>query len=238
MGGVGKAVATRLAADSYRVALLYHTTPSKDADTFVRTLSGEGHSAHVCDITEPKEVDRVIAQIQKDHQTIYGCVHTATGPIVRKGILDLDPAEFLEQYKVDVLGGFTVFKAVAPLFKAAKEGVIIGITSMFIEPNHKAPRMGAYVPAKFALRGLLRELSSELAPYRVRVNALAPSFMKTNLSSDLPEKVFEFAEAKNPMKSLLTPELLAGVVSFLCSDEAQAITGVSLPVAYGEVENL
>lgn len=236
-GGVGRAAAARLAADGYAVALLYRSGSDEEVRECVSSLSGVGHVARRCDITDAAAVSAAVRSLAEDRR-IFGCVLAATEPIVRKSLLELEDVELRKALEVEVIGNFMLCRALAPLLRAAGEGIIVGVTSMFIEPNHRAGRMGAYVPAKFALRGLLRELAAELAPYGVRVNAVAPSMMRTKLSDDLPDRLFDFAQEKNPMKSLLTPEELAGVISFLCSDDARAITGVSLPVAYGEVETL
>lgn len=237
MGGVGQAIAKRL-APQYQVALLYHRTSAAEAEAFVKTLSGEGHRAYQCDLTEESHIETVIPQITSDHPDVFGCVHTATGPLVRKKLSELSTKEFQDHFAVDVIGGFSLMRACAKLLMEKKDGVIIAITSTFAEMNQKPPRLGAYVPGKFALRGVLREFATELAPYHVRVNAVSPNVMQTNLSADLPERVFEFAKEKNPMHALLTPDDVAGVVAFLCSDDARAITGVLLPISYGEVQTL
>ncbi len=119
-----------------------------------------------------------------------------------------------------------------------KNGVLIGITTSAIEQNSPSGNMAGYISSKSALRGLLRELARQLAPYGVRVNAVAPSFVNTKLNSDLPERIIDFVKEKNPMKKIVTPEDVAGVISFLCSDDAKSITGVSIPISYGETMNL
>lgn len=238
MGGIGQAIARQLAKDGHSIALLYHRSPAQEVESFLETLMGTGHVAFACDLTDGQTVARTVASIVEKFGTITNVVHAATSPLVRKHVTRHTLAEFREPFEATVFGAFNLFQAVAPIMKEKKSGAIVGLTTAAIEPNGFAGGMAGYLCAKDALRGLLREFAKELAPWEIRVNAVAPGFVPTALHSDLPERAIELALDKNPMKKLVTPEDVANVVAFLCSDRANAISGVSIPVTYGEVMSL
>jgi NAD(P)-dependent dehydrogenase (short-subunit alcohol dehydrogenase family) len=81
-------------------------------------------------------------------------------------------------------------------------------------------------------------MHQELVEYGVRVHAVAPSFMRTKLNSDVPERVDEFLIEKNPMKHMVNSEEIGDLILFLASDQALYLSGLSIPVAAGEVSNL
>ena len=237
-GGIGRAIARKFAEDAYQVVVLYKNTPVKEAESLVVTLPGSGHKVLSCDVTDFVAVERAVKSIAEEKGKIDACIYSVIDKLVRKKITELDSASFQFQFESAVFGGFNLFKSVAPIMQRQSQGRIVGITSAALEPNVDTGRMGAYVPAKYALRGLLREFAKELAPYGVTVNAVAPGFVPTALNSDLPEQMAELVREKNPMKKVVSPEDVANIVAFLCSDEAAPLTGLSIPVTYGEVMNL
>jgi 3-oxoacyl-[acyl-carrier protein] reductase len=226
MGGIGRAIATRLAADGFSVALLYNSTDKSDADAFAASLPGTGHIALRCDITKSSEVESAVMLANEAMQDISICIHAAVSPIVRKTASKISPEEFRSQFEVTAFGGFNLFHAVLSRMRERKEGLIIGLTTAALEENDGGA-MAGYIAAKFALRGMLRELSHELEPQGVRVNAVAPGFVPTRLQSDLPEPVLRFITERAPTQS---PEDVAEVVSFLCSDEGSGESGKTFSI--------
>ncbi len=234
---MGQAVARELAGHGHTVILWYHRSDPNQVAAFVQSL-GPQHEAHALDITNREQVEKTLATIRSKYATIDVCVHAAVRPLLRKKILALTEAEFKQEFDVGVFGGFTVLQLIGQVMAEQKSGRIIGITSSAIEPNTAGASMGGYTSAKYALRGLLRELARELAPFEVTVNAVAPGFMRTDLQADMPERLDDFLREKNPMHRLVTPTEVAGVVGFLCSPEARYLTGGTYLVSAGEVMNL
>lgn len=238
MGGIGRAISEQLAQDGFCIAVLYHNTSSEEVDNFLSSLSGKGHKAFNGDITNVDDVERITRLIHQECGRIDVCIHAATEKLTRKKITDLDVSAFQAGLATDLVGGFNIFLSVSPIMQEQKSGKIIGILSSVIEPNAVSGKMGAYGVAKYGLRGLLREFAKELAPYGVTVNAIAPNFVYTSLQKDIPERALDFIREKNPMKKIVSPQDVARIISFLCSEAANPLTGISIPITYGEVMNL
>ena len=237
MGGIGKAVARKLATNGNKIILLLHKDSPEILD-FLSTLNGKGHSHFMCDVSDDIKTESVVAQIIKENGNIDILVHCAIDPIVRKSTLDMSTFQFRGQFEAGLFGGFNLFSQVGKHMRENKKGVIIGITTTAILPDANPGNMAGYISAKFALRGLLRELARTLSPYNVRVNAVAPSFVQTKLNSDLPERIIDFVKEQNPNGKIVTPEDVAEVISLICSPNGESINGLMLPVIFGETVKL
>jgi 3-oxoacyl-[acyl-carrier protein] reductase len=192
MGGVGKRLAQRLATEGMIVCLLYYSQDKNVVDAFLETLPGDGHLAFSCDIRDAHATARLIATIEETHGAVEVCIHAAVPKLVRQHASTITPAEFAEQFSVTVFGALHLFQSVAEYMRERKTGVLIGFTTKAIEAGAAPTKMAGYVCAKYALRGLLRELYFDLAKDGIRVNAIAPDFLDTGLHSDLPRLVVDF----------------------------------------------
>lgn len=229
-GYIGGAIAKKLAKEGFKIAVLYHHTAG---DLFLSSKTNSGQRAYQCDLRQEKAVAETINKIVEDHGgAIDVCVHAAETKIRRALLKDLSSAEYKEQFAVGVFGGFNLFSAVARHMKPGS--VIIGITSVYTASPAYAPKIGAYIPAKCALHGLLRVLSKELAAENIRVCAVAPSFLPAGMNSDLPPAVAKFIYEKNSGQKPATVEDVAEAVSYLCSPAAAHLTGISLFVSSQE----
>lgn len=237
MGGIGKASAKKLAADGNTIVLLVHKD-SMDIAKFLSTLSGKNHTHFICDVSNSAQVNDVVSQIIKEKGSIDILVHCAVDPIIRKSVLDMTTDQFRGQFEAGLFGGFNLFSQVGKLMRENKKGTIVGITTTAIGPDVNPGNMAGYVSAKFATRGLLRELARTLSPYNVRVNAVAPSFVQTPLNSDLPERVIDFVKEQNPTGTVITPEDVADVISLICSPDTGNMNGLMFPVLFGETVKL
>lgn len=235
-GGIGQAVARRLAQDGFRVALLVHSAPEPEVVAFLDTLEGSDHVWARCDLADPKQIPGVIESVVGDGP-LDACIHAASPPIHRVSLRDETCDELARQFDVHVYGSLVLFQQAAKRMRG-QGGRLIGITSAALDPNLRVKRMGGYLVAKAAFVGILRELAKELASDDITVNAVAPSYIATNLNRDLPERLADFVKESNPMKRSIDPQDVAGAVSFLCSVDARAITGVMIPVSGGEFMTL
>ncbi len=229
MGGVGSAIATLLIESGYQVALLYRSSSEGEVLEKKGTL-GELSFFVQCDVANFRETEFAVKKVLDHFGSIDICIHAAVGKITRKPILDMKAEEFRDEFEAGLFGAFNLFSSALPSMKKHGGGMLIGITSSTIEIGSGA-RMGAYSTAKYALRGLLRELYKELKAENIDVYAVAPDLLKTDLTADLPEKYFEFAEAKTHQKKLMIPEDVAKVVLSVCQGAVKS--GSSILVSTG-----
>jgi len=226
-GDLGKAVAKKLSEQGYLVVVISRSP-----------ASGSNHAFFKCDITDQKLVVKTIASVIEKMGGIDVFVHTAISEIQRKNILDLSGEDIKKDFETNVFGSFNILTEVGRAMKEKKKGAIVAVTSAVTEPNMAHGKMGGYLSAKYALKGMLRQMAGELAPHGVTVNAVAPGFMRTKLNQDIPGRMDDFLKEKNPMKRMVTPEEVADLVVFLSSESATHLTGLSIPVTSGETLQL
>lgn len=237
-GAVGRALGKKLSEEGYDIAALYFATPQSDAEAIIKNFAPGNHVAIRCDVRDGNTTTGIVTHIAESHGSIDACIHTAVDPIARKNLLDLDEATFKEQFTTGVFGGFNFLQAAARAMQKQKSGAIVGILSKSLQQNAPHSRMAAYVIAKYALRGILRELFQELSPSGITVNAIAPDFMDTKLNNDVPREVREFIKERMPTESIASPEEVARIASFLCSNKGKSINGKIFSWNESEIDNL
>jgi NAD(P)-dependent dehydrogenase (short-subunit alcohol dehydrogenase family) len=220
-GAVGRAVGQQLSREGYDVVVLYRTAAPEELRSVLGGFAPGKHKMIRCDIRDEAAVAASIAEVASLYEHIDVCVHAALGAITRKHVLEMDNASFKEQFETGLFGGFNFLKATALVMKKQKSGVLIGVLSRALEDDAPATRMAGYVVAKYALRGLLRELAQEFVNTDVRVNAIAPDFMDTPLHSDLPREVVSFIKERAPSGSMRTPEDVGRAAAFLASGKGK-----------------
>lgn len=185
------------------------------------------------DVTDLKKLPQFVEKVEKEVGPIDILISNA-GNHLKKHILDTTDEEFLRVLNVHLLGGFSLTREVAKNMVKRKSGSIIFITSM--AAIFGVTSTVAYTASKSALKGMVRELASELSPDGVRVNAIAPGFIESQLLRQAfandparEQKVL----SRTPMRKLGTPKDIGDVAVFLSSPAARYITGVELPVDGG-----
>ncbi len=221
LGYAGKAVATRLAQDGMTIVTLFHHSTEKDAAHFIKTLAGEGHRAYRCDMKNASEVAATLGLIEKEMGLPYACVHAAGLKPDRKSLLDTSADEMERQLETNLMGSFNVLSQCGKLLQKQKTGVLVGITTVGVISPQFGRGLGAYIPAKWALQGVLTMLKEELKSANVRVYSVAPGFMSGGMNSDIPAAFKEMARLKNPSKKTTSDLDIAEKISYLCSDAAQ-----------------
>lgn len=232
--GFGKGIAERFAAEGAKVAVVDINGEGAKA---VAEAIGPAAIAVTCDVTKAEDINGTVAAASDAFGRIDIVVNNAGWSHKNQPLLDVDEAAFRKVYDVNVLSIFHMAKAIVPRWRdAGNGGVMINVGSTAgIRPR---PGLTWYNSSKGAVHMMTKSLAIELAPDRIRVNALAPVMGATGLLEtfmglpDTPENRAKFI-ATVPFGRLSEPEDLANAALYLASDEAAFLTGVILEVDGG-----
>ena len=236
--GIGYGIATCLLRRGYDV-----TITGRNADDIARAKAdlariGVVHVA-VADSTVESDVERVLARFGDPQSPLALLVNNA-GIADYKSILKMDIARWRSVVDVNLTGAFIMLQGAARRMRATGGGAIVNIAS--IDAQGMDGRQSAYGAAKAGLVNLTKTAAVELAPYKIRVNAVSPGWTLTAMVGDhLSEAAMQHIKggfSRVPMGRLVEIDEIARAVAFLGSDEASAITGVDLPVDCGVLANL
>jgi NAD(P)-dependent dehydrogenase (short-subunit alcohol dehydrogenase family) len=229
--GLGFAIAGKLISDGYNVIIT-----GRDADKLenARTELGDKCSAHNVDVSDFQALPGLVDQIAEKYGRIDVLVNNA-GINMKKPMSDVTDEDFQRIISVNTSGVFALTREVVRYMKDQdSKGVIINISSMAAQ--YGLPYVIAYTASKTAIDGMTRALAVELGPLGIRVNAIAPGFIRTPMSSkalDNDPARRDKVLGRTPLGRLGEPEDVANAVSFLVSDQAKFINGVILMVDGG-----
>jgi 3-oxoacyl-[acyl-carrier protein] reductase len=231
--GIGRAIVTRLATQGADVAFTYRGNAAAAAET-TATVEGLGRRALAVqgDASQPEVADTVVKAVLDAFGRIDILVNNAG--ITRDDlIMRMSVEAWHDVLETNLSGAFYMTKAVTRPMLKARSGRIINITSV----SGQAGQMGQanYSSAKAGLIGLTKATARELASRTITVNAVAPGFVLTELTQDLPEALQAELTARTPLGRFGETGEIAAAVAFLASDEAAFITGQVLAVDGGLV---
>jgi len=217
--GIGAATVQKLAESGYDVAYTY-VTSAPNLPTIIGTSRTKGYAVNIC---EAAQVAQVFADVARDFGSAPHCVVANAGINVPPGPLAaFDPDNFRKLVEVNIVGAFNVLSAAAR--HVVDGGNIIGLTTSMVRVA--VPGGGPYTATKAAVESLLRSMSKELAPRKVRVNGVAPGPVDTDLfRAGKNEEAVARSAAMSPFNRIGTPDEVAEVVSFLASDKASWVHG-------------
>ena len=209
--GIGRACAVGLAEDGYDIAVVYAGSVDAARETCEACeAAGATARAYQCDVADPDAVSACVEAVLSDFGSIWALVNNAG--ITRDGLLmRMGDDAFDRVLDVNLKGTFNTTRAVINMSS------VVGLMGNAGQANYAASKAGVI--------GLTKAVARELAPRGVRVNAVAPGFVETDMTAKLSEKVRAATEEQIPLKRMARPEEVAGVVRFLASDAAAYITG-------------
>lgn len=229
--GIGREIALELAAKGAYVIVNY--SGSKDAaDDVVSQICGDGGNAEAyqCNVADFLAVKDMIDYIIKEHNKLDIVVNNA-GITKDNIILKMKEEEFDSVINVNLKGTFNVCKhAMKPMLRQ-RGGHIINISSVVAIGGNAG--QSNYCASKAGIIGMTKSIAKEMASKGITVNAVAPGFIQSDMTSVLSEKERQALIDSIPMKRIGMPSDVAKVVCFLASDDADYITGQVLEVNGG-----
>lgn len=224
--GIGLAVAKRLCAEGARVVLL-----DVNEEKLLQAVSALDCRVKykVCNVAELQQVLGVFDQILQEEKRIDILVNNAG--ITRDAMFHkMDEEEWDLVLNVNLKGIFNCCKAVVPSMRDRRYGKIVNLSSVSSFGNIGQTNYGA---SKAGVIGFTKCLAKELARYGCTVNAVAPSYVNTEMLRAVPDHVMQKFLSAVPMNRLGEPEELAAVVAFLSSDDSSFVTGECIVVSGG-----
>lgn len=232
--GIGRAIARKLAEQGYDVAVNYHRSRVA-AEELAEELrrSGCNAAAFGADTAEPEAVKAMFRAAQAALGPVEVLVNNA-GIALPGGLFqDVDDEMWNRAFAVNVGGMRNTIRSALPHMLHEKRGSIVNISSIW--GLRGASCEVTYASTKAAVVGLTRSLALELAPSHIRVNAVAPGCIDTDMVRSLGRETMDALAAQTPLGRLGTPEDIAAAAVFLAGEEASFITGQILTVDGGFV---
>jgi 3-oxoacyl-[acyl-carrier protein] reductase len=233
--GIGRAIAESFAMEGAIVAA-NDLTPDNLAET-VRRIGEAGGTARdfLADVSKKMPVQGMITEILDVWNRIDILVKNA-GVEPHAPLLDLDAWDWQRTLDVNLSGPFFTMQSAGRVMREQGGGVIVNIASI-AGRAHGLKDRSSYVASKLGLIGLTREAARELAAYNIRVNAVCPGVIETEMTAALrqDEAMMHRWLADIPLGRLGTPQDVVGLVLFLCSDAAAYLTGQAINLDGGKV---
>jgi NAD(P)-dependent dehydrogenase (short-subunit alcohol dehydrogenase family) len=231
--GTGRAVAEALAASGSKV-ILFARSSGELSDVCDKIVAGGGEAAIVVgSVLDTESIDRVTElAVQRWGQLDILINNAGISPVMRRSE-ELSDTEWNDIVQTNLTGSFYCARAAARLMIPARTGCIVNMSSVHGLVGY--PRLAAYSASKGGMDLLTKSLSAEWAQFGIRVNAVAPGYLETQMTAGLraSDRHAGAIESRIPMGRFGLPGEVVGAVTYLCSDAASYVTGSILRVDGG-----
>lgn len=231
--GIGRAIALKFAQNGANVVINYSSSESKAQELKDEIESlGEKALAVKCDVSNLNDVTKMFSQVENEFGHLDILVNNAG--VTKDGlILRMNDEDFDKVIDVNLKGAFLCSKAAAKIMIRQKQGIIINISSV-VGLSGNIGQVN-YAASKAGIIGLTKSLAKELASRNIRVNAIAPGFIKTDMTEVLNEKVRQEMLSNIPLKRFGEADEVANVALFLATELSSYITGQVIVVDGGMI---
>ena len=231
--GIGREIALTLAQNGANIAINYRNLNS-EVENLLNEIKSFGVDAFAikCDVSIADEVDKFIKEVKAHYNTIDVLVNNAG--ITKDGlILRMKEEDFDDVLDVNLKGTFNTTKSVSSIMVRQKYGKIINISSVVGIAGNEG--QCNYAASKAGVIGFSKSVARELSSRNINVNVVAPGYINTDMTKNLPDKVKEEIIKSIPMKKIGDPKEVANLVLFLSSNLSDYITGQVINVDGGMV---
>ena len=233
--GIGAETARLLARTGYIVAVSYNKSRDQ-AERLVKEIQqySPGSFAFHVDVSDPASVAEARRRVEERLPRVDALVYSA-GILQLGGIEELEPDEWDKVLRVNLYGAYYTIRSFLPLLRKSPNPAIVAISSIAGETGNVVAGP-AYAASKAGLIGLVKRLAVELAPHGIRVNAVAPSFVETDMTREILEDPVKREEIKklHPLGIILKPRDVAEAILFLLDPvKSRGITGHILSINAG-----
>lgn len=228
--GIGRAIATRLATDGRHVALVSRSEgPLNEAKSEIEAAGGSA-SVHACDVGDRAAWAATIDQIATDLGRLDILINNAG--ITRDNlILRMSDEEWDEVINVNLTSAFVAMRAAARPMMKGRFGRIVNIASTTALVGN--PGQSNYAAAKSGLTALTKSIARELGGKGVTANIVAPGFITTDMTSNLPQDVIDRVKGAQAIKRTGEPNDIAAAIAYVTADDAGFLTGQTIAVDGG-----
>ncbi len=230
--GIGFEIAKSLLAENAKVIICGRKTDSLEKAKMALSHP-ESLMAVAAHIGKPEDVDQLFETIEKTYGKLDILINNVGMNLITPGIADLDPGLWQKIMDTNLSGTFFVSRKAAAMMRTKNQGKIITISS--IAATKASPGMGIYGIAKAGIEMLTKVLASELAPFNIQVNAVAPAMVRTQFSEPFwsNAELLSHITKSIPMGRIAEIEDVVKPVLFLASEGSSFITGQTLMVDGG-----
>ena len=231
--GIGRAVSLLLAREGANVAIVYagNTAAAEETKQQAEAL-GAAAAVFQCDVADEQAVTDMVKAVKTQFGSVDILVNNAG--ITRDGLLmRMKEADWQAVLDTNLTGVYHCTKAVSKLMMKQRQGAVINLSSVVGETGNAG--QANYAAAKAGIIGFTKAVAKELASRTIRVNAVAPGYVETDMTAGLPDSAKEDMLRSIPLGRPATADDVAQAVLFLASDQAKYITGQVLNVDGGMV---
>ncbi len=228
--GIGRAIALAIAARGAQVLVAARSVEAAEGTAKEIAKSGGRARAIALDIADDASVDAAMEGALREHATIPLLVNNAG--ITRDNLLmRMKTEEWDQVIDTNLSGIYRICRSLVPSMVKARYGRIVSVTSVVARSGN--PGQANYAAAKAGTEGFTRSLARELASRNITVNCVAPGFIDTDMTRTLTDAQRQTLLLQVPMRRLGTPEDVAAGVTYLLSEQASYVTGITLDVNGG-----
>lgn len=229
--GIGRSIALALCREGADCAFTYTKNHSL-ADSLVKEIQALGRRALPVqlDVRDFEGSQVLVDRVKQEFGGLDILINNA-GITKDRSLMMMSRDDWASVIDTDLSGVFNATRACIITFLKQKSGNIVNISS--VGGIHPLPGQVNYAAAKAGVIGFTKSLAKEMAPYNIRVNAVAPGFIETDMTAELNEKYRNRLKESIPVRRFGTPDEVARVVVFLLSDKSQYITGEVIQIDGG-----